>query len=96
MSTVALTGGDHTTHSHPQLATKHTSGSLMTADGTESIVVLCAEDRFAAAVVRFWADEGQEAGSTPREEPRSEDVPKDPPAGTAREAPRKKMRNRPK
>jgi len=47
----------------------------MPADGTEPIVVLCAEDRLAAAVVRFWADEGQEAGSTPREEPRSEDVP---------------------
>ena len=67
MSTVALTGGDHTTHSQPQLATTHTSVSLTTAEGTEPIVVLCAEDRFAAAVVRFWADEGQEARSTPQE-----------------------------
>ena len=81
MRAVALTGGDPTAHSHPQLATTHSSASLMPADGTEAIVVLCAEDRLAAAVVRFWADEGQEAGSTPRDEPRSEDVP---------------MRNRPK
>ena len=65
MSTVALTAGDP--HSHPQLATTHTGVSLMTADGTELIVVLCAEDRFAAAVVRFWADEGQVARSTPQE-----------------------------
>jgi hypothetical protein len=65
MRTVALTAADPTAHSHPQMATTHSSVSLMPADGTESIVVLCAEDRFAAAVVRFWADEGQEAGSTP-------------------------------
>ena len=90
MRTVALTGGDPPAHSHPQMATTHSSISLMPADGTEPIVVLCAEDRLAAAVVRFWADEGQEAGSTPREEPRSEDVPKDPPAGTAREAPERR------
>jgi hypothetical protein len=50
MRTVALTAGDPTAHSHPQMATTHSSVSL-----------------FAAAVVRFWADEGQEAGSTPRE-----------------------------
>jgi hypothetical protein len=75
MRTVALTGGDSTAHSHPQLATTDSSASLMPADGSEPIVVLCAEDRLAAAVVRFWADEGQEAGSTPQEEPRSEDCP---------------------
>ena len=61
MRTVALTGGDSTAHSHPQTATTDSSVSLMPADGTERIVVLCAEDRLAAAVVRFWADEGQEA-----------------------------------
>jgi hypothetical protein len=63
------------------MATTHSGVSLMPADGTDSIVVLCAEDRLAAAVVRFWADEGQEAGSTPRESPRSEDGAKEPPAG---------------
>ena len=67
MSTVALTGGDHSTAHHSQMATTPNSVSSMTADATEMIVVLCAEDRFAAAVVRFWADDGQEAGSTRRE-----------------------------
>jgi hypothetical protein len=67
MRTVVLTAGDPTAHSHSQMATTHSSVSLMPADGTEPIVVLCAEDRLAAAVVRFWADEGEEAGSTPRE-----------------------------
>jgi hypothetical protein len=67
MPKVALTGGDPTAHSDPQMSTTHSSVSLMPVDGTEPIVVLCAEDRLAAAVVRFWADEGQEEGSTPRE-----------------------------
>ena len=67
MSTVARTGGDHTTQSHPQSATKRTSVSSTTADGAEPILVLCAEDRLAAAVARFWADEGPEARSTPQE-----------------------------
>ena len=69
MRTVAPTGGDPTAHSHPQMTTTNGSVPLIPADGTEPIVVLCAEDRLAAAVVRFWADEGQDAGSTPREEP---------------------------
>ena len=67
MRTVVLTAGDPTAHSHSQMATTHSSVSLTPADGTEPIVVLCAEDRLAAAVVRFWADEGEEQGSTPRE-----------------------------
>jgi hypothetical protein len=43
----------------------HNSVSLMKADDTEPIFVLRAQDSLAAAVVRFWADEAEKAGSTP-------------------------------
>lgn len=45
------------------MATKHNSVSLMKADDTEPIFVLRAQDRLAAAVVRFWADEAERAGA---------------------------------
>jgi hypothetical protein len=48
---------------HPHMATKHNSVSLIKADDTEPIFVLRAQDRLAAAVVRFWADEAQKAGA---------------------------------
>ena len=47
------------------MATKHNSVSLMKADDTEPIFVLRAQDSLAAAVVRFWADEAEKAGSNP-------------------------------
>ena len=47
------------------MATKHNSVSLMKADDTEPIFVLRAQDTLAAAVVRFWADEAEKAGSNP-------------------------------
>ena len=45
------------------MATKHNNVSLMKADDMEPIFVLRAQDRLAAAVVRFWADEAEKAGS---------------------------------
>jgi hypothetical protein len=46
------------------MATKRNSVSLMKADDNEPIFVLRAQDRLAAAAVRFWADEAEKAGSS--------------------------------